>query len=472
MNGDSINNGDSKCSPPSGINSNTAAAGGSTTIVKYEKSSCLFCNEWFDSQTFTEHLIHCGQVLEQCPNTCNVFVPRIRMRAHLKECPRNKRRSASADRVDQQVDYRVQVVENEINTLRSVLNEEIRQRLHLITDVGNLRKQNQVIDDWQQSTNQSLKSLQNRLDEENTQRTFEVEQCQQDFRCCFDTVQSLKREIQNEIDDLEKHINQMSLELTQHQNHLNDNIMKLEETVLLHEKINRDKFIEIENYLQSINLDLNAKLGPEHDVAKYAALDLEVKGMKHIVCDTEERCDKLETLVSQIDRNLHHTMQLVNDLENHIATQQRLTSYINPQGHLLWRIKDFSKKFEEARQYDTILHSAMFSNKPFGYALRLDIYLNGKGTWKGRNMIACLNVIAGEYDPLLPWPCRLQADVIIRDQTINATNPEDYVKTVMVRKKSDDYIQTKQFFYIPHTILKQSNYIKNDSLFVEVRILK
>lgn len=71
-------------------------------------------------------------MLEQCPNTCNVFVPRIRMRAHLKECPRNKRRSASLERVDQQVDHRVQVVENEINTLRSVLNEEIRQRLHLI----------------------------------------------------------------------------------------------------------------------------------------------------------------------------------------------------------------------------------------------------------------------------------------------------------------------------------------------------
>ena len=26
---------------------------GSRTIIKYEKSSCLFCNEWFDSQTFT-----------------------------------------------------------------------------------------------------------------------------------------------------------------------------------------------------------------------------------------------------------------------------------------------------------------------------------------------------------------------------------------------------------------------------------
>lgn len=29
----------------------------SSTITKYEKSSCLFCNDWFDSQTFTVSLI-------------------------------------------------------------------------------------------------------------------------------------------------------------------------------------------------------------------------------------------------------------------------------------------------------------------------------------------------------------------------------------------------------------------------------
>lgn len=143
------------------------------------------------------------------------------------------------ERLDQQIDHRVQVIENEINTLRSVLNEEIRQRLHLITDVGNLRKQNQIHDDWNYNTQENLKALQKRLEEENAQRCFEVEQCQQDFRYSFDITQTLKKELQNEIDDLEKHINQMSLELTTHQNLLNDNIMKLEETVLMHEKMNR-----------------------------------------------------------------------------------------------------------------------------------------------------------------------------------------------------------------------------------------
>lgn len=50
---------------------------------------------------------------------------------------------------------------------------------------------------------------------------------------------------------------------------------------------------------------------------------------------------------------------------------KKLKFFLQISGHLIWRIKDYSKKLEEAKQYDTILHSAMFSNKAFGYALRV-----------------------------------------------------------------------------------------------------
>lgn len=106
------------------------------------------------------------------------------------------------------------------------------------------------------------------------------------------------------------------------------------------------------------------------------------------------------------------------------------------------------------------------------YVLQLDIYLNGKGTWKGRNLIACLNVLSGEYDPLLNWPCRLQAEIIIRDQCTVTQDAQDYVKSIYVRKKSDDYIQTNQYFHIPHKVITSRNYLRNDSLFVEVRVVK
>lgn len=103
---------------------------------------------------------------------------------------------------------------------------------------------------------------------------------------------------------------------------------------------------------------------------------------------------------------------------------------------------------------------------------QLDIHLNGKGTWKGRNMIACLNVIAGEYDTLLSWPCRLQADIIIRDQSPNPEEAQDYIKTIYVRKKSDEYFQTNQYFHIPHKLIASRNYLRNDCLYVEVKVHK
>ncbi|KAH8303978.1 hypothetical protein KR044_012570 [Drosophila immigrans] len=453
----------------------------STTIIKYEKSSCLFCNEWFDAQTFTEHLIHCGQVLEECPNSCHVFIPRIRMRSHLKECPRNKpqqaqqpRLSVSMERLDQHADHRVQVLEQDITTIRSVLNEEIRQRLHLITDVGNIRKHNQVVEDWTRDTDESINELRRQLEEEGAQRVFATEQNQVDTQYCCNITQSLKDQVELKLDDMQQHINQLSGDVSYHQNQLNDNIIKLEELVFENERLNRDKFAQIEQFLQEINEDVKSKLGNSSEFAtsKQATLDYEVKNVKSMVCETEERIEKLQVIVQDLDKSLHQTMQNIADIENQLAMQQRIASVQNIRGHLIWRIKDYSKKLEEAKQYDTILHSAMFSNKAFGYALRLDIYLNGKGTWKGRNLIACLNVLSGEYDPLLNWPCRLQAEIIIRDQSSIALETQDYVKTIYVRKKSDDYIQSNQYFHIPHKVITSRNYLRNDSLFVEVRVLK
>lgn len=81
---------------------------------------------------------------------------------------------------------------------------------------------------------------------------------------------------------------------------------------------------------------------------------MEVKSMKHMVCETEDRCDKLEKLVVKIDHDLHHTMQLVSDLENHIATQQRLTSYINSRGkslYVVWLIVYEIRKVLDTLQF-------------------------------------------------------------------------------------------------------------------------
>lgn len=40
-------------------------------------------------------------------------------------------------------------------------------------------------------------------------------------------------------------------------------------------------------------------------------------------------------------------------------------------GHLIWRLSKFKEKMDEAKHYDSVIHSPMFLNKPFGYTLRV-----------------------------------------------------------------------------------------------------
>lgn len=112
----------------------------------------------------------------------------------------------------------------------------------------------------------------------------------------------------------------------------------------------------------------------------------------------------------------------------------------NMKGHLIWRIDNYSARLQQARENEVILKSPIFCNWQYGYTLRvsrlpsaiswcsiprsiqsfqLDVSLNGFGTWKGRNVLACLTVVAGEWDTLLVWPCKLEADIILRDQPSN-----------------------------------------------------
>lgn len=51
-------------------------------------------------------------------------------------------------------------------------------------------------------------------------------------------------------------------------------------------------------------------------------------------------------------------------------------------GHLIWRIDDFSKRLEEAKRQDTVLRSPIFSNKSFGYTLRVSVCVKFKFNFK------------------------------------------------------------------------------------------
>lgn len=147
---------------------------------------------------------------------------------------------------------------------------------------------------------------------------------------------------------------------------------------------------------------------------RYMKTEYNIKQMMNTVHENDDKTDKMEKDVAVYRELVQSTKQNLADLQEHLRIQRRLNTISNIRGHLIWRITNFTRKLNEAKDSEIPLKSPIFSNKQYGYTLRLDVHLNGIGTWKNRNLIACLTVVEGDYDSILPWPCKLKADIILR----------------------------------------------------------
>lgn len=484
------------------------------TQIKYEKTSCYFCSEWLDTQSFKEHIIHCGQVLEKCPHSCSSYVPRKRMRSHLKDCPKVRKKVENGlENIDlREHENRMLVLEQDMSALRSVLNEEIKQRLHLITDVGSLRKHNQISNEWTQKIGDVLTALKKCLNEETASRLSELKRVGDDIQKLFHQFQQMQNwqttttsrldQLHNhviqeenireqivetiankaqfaengiyslnlEVDSLQREISKISIKAAETSEQITEEISRLEKVLIERQAYERAAYESLRAAIDSIRDDLQTKFISNSELnTKQTTLDYEVKSMKNIVCNTEDKCDKLERLVIDADRVVYETKQGLSDLEVHLLYQNKLLGIHNTRGHLIWRINNYHSKLLEAKEHETCLQSPMFCNKQYGYTLRLDVHLNGIGNWKGRNLIASLNVVPGEYDTILPWPCKLEAEIILRDQPVDLTQSQDYIRNLVVKKKNEDY-NVNQYIHISHKTIEQRNYLRNDAIILEVRV--
>lgn len=188
---------------------------------------------------------------------------------------------------------------------------------------------------------------------------------------------------------------------------------------------------------------------------RHAKTEYNVKQLTNTINETEDKSEKLEKQVSMYKELIYETRQGLSDLEEHLKVQRQFNMITNIRGHLIWKINHYARKLNDAREAEVPLKSPLFSNKHYGYALRLDVHLNGIGTWKNRNLIACLTVVNGDFDTLLSWPCKLKADIIIRDQPDNLNEATDITKQVITKKRNDKLEYQNQFIHIPHQVINR-----------------
>lgn len=148
--------------------------------LRYRRLTAKLCKLVLNFQT---HLEYCGQILEKCPNHCVAYIERKLMIEHLGECPkRPPRQTANKMKNDdtyQNVDKFV-LLEQNLITLRSALNEEIRQRHRIISDVGDVRRHSQNTDICIEKMGEILSVLKKCLAEETERRALEIRGCKEE----------------------------------------------------------------------------------------------------------------------------------------------------------------------------------------------------------------------------------------------------------------------------------------------------
>ena len=98
---------------------------------------------------------------------------------------------------------------------------------------------------------------------------------------------------------------------------------------------------------------------------------VELRQMKNVVYETEVKCEKTRATVIDAQKMCAQTKQKLTDLKTHLAAEKRMKSISNCEGHLIWRIDQFAAKLKDAKENDIVLRSPMFSNRQYGYNLRV-----------------------------------------------------------------------------------------------------
>ncbi|XP_042909927.1 TNF receptor-associated factor 4 isoform X2 [Parasteatoda tepidariorum] len=229
------------------------------------------------------------------------------------------------------------------------------------------------------------------------------------------------------------------------------------------------------------------------DILKIAKEDLETHLNEHcsaliLPCSFKEMGCKFKGTRSAVDQHLEEAckphLSLVcsvvsrqqHQISNLRAAVQNLT--LNTSGTMLWKITDYTRRLGEARDGYELVSSPFYTSQ-HGYKLMASLFLNGNGTGEGTHLSVYIKILPGEYDALLPWPFSHTVTFVLYDQSptqetacniVESFVPDPTWKNFQQPSKEPDALGFGFPRFVSHEILKKKNYIKDDVMFIKVRV--
>lgn len=221
---------------------------------------------------------------------------------------------------------------------------------------------------------------------------------------------------------------------------------------------------------------LDTKVATFESIVGVLNTEIEKCVLKLDTSDRQSRTDKEQ--VNQANRKLK-------DLERQLALKdvtiaeldlriQSLES-TNYTGILIWKITDFAKKRQDARQGRmTSVYSPPFYTSQAGYKMCARVYLNGDGMGKTTHVSLFFVIMRGQFDALLKWPFRQKVTMMMLDQAgsdnvVDVFRP-DPTSSSFKRPTSEMNIASGCPLFMRQAQLDQSSpmFMKDDVAFIKV----
>lgn len=153
----------------------------------------------------------------------------------------------------------------------------------------------------------------------------------------------------------------------------------------------------------------------------------------------------------------------------------------NYTGTLLWKVSDWSAKMVEAKTKDGLeLVSPPFYTSQYGYKLQASMFLNGNGPGEGTHVSVYIKVLPGDYDALLKWPFAHSITFTLFEQgTINCGGqggvaesfvPDPSWTNFQRPSHEPDSLGFGFPKFIAHEMLTRRSFIKDDTVFLRVKV--
>ncbi|KAK9886946.1 hypothetical protein WA026_019203 [Henosepilachna vigintioctopunctata] len=203
--------------------------------------------------------------------------------------------------------------------------------------------------------------------------------------------------------------------------------------------------------------------------AKLTAINFDVKALTRISTEAVEKLEIQEKNIEDLTKEMSQIKVNLEILEEKPETMNVMI------GRLLWKITNVEARMSKAKENGMVLQSPIFFTHEFGYKIRGLLYLNGLNKWRDRYSLLCLQVMKGEYDMTLKWPCNIEGSVTLRDVQ-NHDEPKNFSKFISAKhQKPDEENEDPQessstYIFIPHRILQKPSYLKEDTIFIDLQI--